>query len=451
MNGMKNWFVGVLAVAGAGFCAGDAGARPPNIVVILADDLGYGDVNCFYPKTKIRTPHLDKMADQGMRFTQFYATAAVCSPTRAALLTGRYGARTGMFGVRCAVLGVDSRGGMPLGETTLPEALKARGYATACIGKWHLGHHKDYWPTRHGFDEFFGILFANNQYTTTSTGKRFLHLYSGKQIVEWNVYQPTLTRRITDRAIGFIKRNRQRPFFLYLPYTAAHTPLFASQAFAGRSPAGTYGDVVEEMDYNIGRVLKTLRDLNLDDNTLVVFTSDNGPATAHGEDGGSSGPFRGGKGDAWEGSVRAPTIAWWPGRIRKGTVSRQVGNSMDLFSTSLALAGIAEPSGRVIDGRDLRPVLFGNGTQSLPVQTFFYGYRGGRPVAARKGPWKLHVERRIGGQMTTLAYPLLYNLNLDRAETTNVAAAHPDIVAEMKAEIAAFKQATRGVRPEFDR
>ncbi|MBW3629327.1 MAG: sulfatase [Gemmatimonadetes bacterium] len=358
----------------------------PNVVVIFADDLGYGDLGAYGHPT-IRTPRLDRMAAEGLKLTQFYTAESVCTPSRAALLTGRLPVRSGMAGDRLRVLFPNSLGGLPQSEITLPEALKERGYATAAIGKWHLGHLPEYLPTRHGFDQYFGIPYSNDM-ESKQRGDPPLPLMRGEQVVEQPADQTTLTRRYTEEAIGFMRANRARPFFLYLPHTFPHVPLFASDEFRGRSPRGLYGDVVEEMDWSVGRILDALRDLGIAERTLVVFTSDNGPWLTRGLQGGSAGLLREGKGSTWEGGMRVPAIAWWPGTIAAGRVSESLASTMDLFPTALAMAGGAPPRDRVMDGVSLLPLL--RGERQPPRDPVFF-YRGTRLFAVRKGPWKAHL------------------------------------------------------------
>ncbi len=426
----------------------------PNIVIIFADDLGWGDLGC-YGHPNIRTPHLDRMAAEGMRFTEFYSAAEVCTPSRAALLTGRYPIRSGMCHDQFRVLRSRSLGQLPDSEITLAEALKSRGYATGCIGKWHLGvpqFNPGGHPRRHGFDFYFGLPHSNDMDPTPIAPKGAgklaeqraewwnAPLYRDDQIIERPADQTTLTRRYTDEAVKFIQRNKAKPFFLYFPHTFPHTPLFASKDFAGKSPRGIYGDVVEELDASVGKVLDTLRAEKLAENTLVFFSSDNGPWLIMNQQGGSAGLLREGKGSTWEGGMRVPGIAWWPGKI-KPTVQRTMASTMDLFPTSLRLAGADVPSDRPIDGLDIRPLLFGTGT--VQREAYFF-YRGTRLMAARVGDYKAHF-------MTQAAYgqpkheehtpPLLFNLKVDASETFNVATNHPAVLAQITAAVEKHKAA----------
>lgn len=419
---------------------------PPNFIVILADDLGYGDLGC-YGHPSIRTPHLDRMASEGMKFTDFYAAAPVCTPSRAALLTGRLPIRSGMCSDTRRVLFPNSTGGLPSDEITIAEALKTKGYATACIGKWHLGHLPSYLPLRHGFDYFFGLPYSNDMDAVTNAPRGAV-VNPEAQIDWWNVPllrnddiierpadQTTLTRRYTEEAIRFIKQNRKKPFFLYLPHTFPHVPLFASQDFKGRSPRGLYGDVVEELDWSVGRILETLRQEKLAGKTLVLFTSDNGPWLTQKLAGGSAGLLREGKGSTWEGGMRVPCLAWWPGRIQAGAVNQALACSMDFLPTFLKLAGVEVPHDRILDGHDLAPLLFGTGPSAR--ETFFY-YRDTQLFAVRKGPFKAHyLTRPAYGRdpVTKHDPPLLYHLARDPSEQFDVAKEHPEVLEDLAREV----------------
>ncbi len=411
-------------------CHAQAAEERPNFVIIFADDLGYGDLACFGHPT-IHTPHLDRMAREGMKFTQFYSAASVCTPSRAALLTGRLPARSGMCSNRRRVLFPDSLGGLPADEITLAEALKSVGYATACVGKWHLGHLPKYLPTRHGFDRYFGIPYSNDMRPTP--------LLRGEDEVEEPADQTTLTRRYTDEAVKFIRENQEQPFFLYFPHSFPHVPLFASDDFLGKSRRGLYGDVVEELDASVGRILSTLRDLDLDEKTLVIFTSDNGPWLTQDLEGGTAGLLRDGKGSTWEGGMREPTLAWWPSRIEAGRVERALASTMDLFATFSSLANVPLPNDRSLDSYDLSPLLFESGESAR--ETLFY-YRGYQLMAVRRGPWKAHF-------ITQTAYrgkapvehnpPLLFHLEHDPREKFNVAEKHPEILALIQNDVRAHR------------
>ncbi len=421
----------------------DRSARMPNFVIIFCDDMGYGDLGCYGHPT-IRTPNLDRMAAEGQRWTDFYVGASVCTPSRAALLTGRLPIRSGMCSDTRRVLFPDSARGLPQSEITISEALKPQGYASACVGKWHLGHLPQFLPTNNGFDYYFGLPYSNDMDRVGGQGRQaFLDpkveywnvpLMRNGQIVERPADQNTLTKRYTEEAIRFIERSRNRPFFLYLAHTMVHVPLFVSDEFRGRSLRGLYGDAVEEIDWSVGRVLETLRRERLAENTLVVFTSDNGPWLTFDQHGGSAGLLREGKGCTFEGGMREPCILWWPGTI-KPAVIHDLGATMDLYTTILRLAGTEPPTDRVVDGLDLRPVLFGRGPS--PRDTMFY-YRGARLYAVRKGPYKAHfiTQSAYGGDKPVEHDPpLLYHLGHDPSEKYDIAKDHPEMIEAIRKEV----------------
>lgn len=464
-------------------------AVKPNVVILFADDLGYGDLGSFgHPY--IRTPNLDAMAREGQRWTDFYVAAPVCSPSRGALLTGRLPVRTGLYGERIGVYFPDDPGGMPEREVTLAEALKAVGYHTGMFGKWHLGDAKTAWPTRHGFDEWLGLPYSNDmdwvnelgideiiklnmqgkvaevaqalsgraeKYAMPQRDYWNVPLYSSRRtalgfedkIVERPAEQTTLTQRYTAAAIDFIRRNADAPFLAYVPYTMPHTPLFRSKEFAQRSLGGRYGDVVEEIDASAGAIRDVLRELGIERNTLVIFTSDNGPWLTMNTEGGLAGLLRHGKGTTFEGGMRVPTVMSWPGRLRPGIVS-EIGSTLDLFRTITALAGADTATG--VDGYDLAPVLFGD-ARSPRVEMPFY--RSGKLYAYRLGAWKLHFVTegayRQPPERTEHATPLLFNLAVDPAERFDVAEAHPDKVAELLVAVQRHRSEVETAPPEFDR
>ncbi len=419
--------VAALAAAGVAQEKKAPPKRPPNVVVIFADDLGYGDLGCFGHPT-IATPHLDRMAIEGLKLTQFYVAECVCTPSRAALLTGRLPIRNGMCSDTKRVLFTDSLGGLPDEEITLAEIAKSKEYATACVGKWHLGHLPQFLPTRQGFDSYYGIPYSNDMKPTL--------LLRGASVIEDPVDQTTLTARYTAEAVSFIRQHRDRPFFLYLPHSFPHTPLFASEKFKGTSRRGLYGDVVTELDDSVGQVLETLRELELADNTLVIFTSDNGPWLIRNEDGGSAGLLRGGKGSTWDGGMRVPTIAWWPGTIPAGRTSTELGCTTDLLATICGFLDTQPPTDRTLDSFDLRPVLLGTGES--PRKSLLY-YRGRQLMAARLGPWKAHFKTQAGygqPQPDVHEVPLLYNLEHDPSEKYDVSKGHPEVIADIRKLVA---------------
>ena len=447
-----------LALAGmmlllAAAPAASRAAKPPNLVIILADDLGYGDLGC-YGHPSIRTPNLDRMASQGMRFTDFYVAACVCTPSRAALLTGRLPIRSGMSGDRLhRVQTKKSPGGLPPEEITIARALKTKGYATQAIGKWHLGHYPQNMPTSHGFDAFYGLRWSNDMEPArgipTNASRSLIPkpewwnpaLIRNDQIIEQPTDLSTLTRRYTEEAVRFIKQNRKQPFFLYFAHTYPHVPLFASPAFKEKSARGLYGDVVEELDWSVGRVLDTLRQQGLAGNTLVFFTSDNGPWLVKDLAGGSAGLLFGGKGSTWEGGMREPGIAWWPGRISAGSVSHELACSMDLFSTCLSLAKVPIPADRIVDGMDMTPMLLGQGPSQRNLMIY---YNGDELYALRKGPYKAHFTTYSGyGKDAPEPHnpPLLFHLPNDPGERFDVAAEHPEVLADIQREVERYRAA----------
>ena len=419
-----------------------AAPPPPNVVIIYADDLGYGDLGCYGSPT-IRTPALDRMAAEGMRFTDFYSAGEVCTPSRAALLTGRYPVRSGMAGGR-RVLFPESAGGLPPEEVTFAEALRERGYVTAHIGKWHLGVHAGSRPNDQGFELSVGLPYSNDMDarpglprgaaaspTPAPDGWNVPLLRNGV-VEEHPVDQTTLTDRYTREALRVIDGAAGRPFLIYLAHTFPHVPLFASTSFRGRSRAGIYGDTVEELDDSVGRILRHLREKGLAENTLVIFSSDNGPWLTQGAQGGSAGPLRDGKGSTWEGGMRVPAIAWWPGRIPPAVCSA-VASTLDVFPTLLALARVPVPGGLELDGRDASPLLFQTGTRS---DTPFLFFRGQELMAVRLNEWKLHFQTQAGyGGSPRERHdpPLLFHLGQDPGERRNVAAEHPERVQELRA------------------
>jgi len=429
-------------------------ADTPNLVLIFIDDMGYGDIGPYGSKLN-RTPHLDKMAAEGMKLTSFYA-APVCSASRAQLMTGSYAPRVSVPGVFFPA----GRNGLNPDEHTVADYLKEAGYATMCVGKWHLGDQREFLPTRHGFDGYLGIPYSNDMgRVSTETGKKVHPLIRDESVAELleDEGQRRITRLYTEEAVKFIENSKDKPFFLYLPHTAMHVPLYPHKDFAGKSNNGTYGDWVEEVDWSVGQVLDTLRRLKLEKNTLVLFTSDNGPWASKGNRGGVSGPLRGSKGGTLEGGVRVPTIAWWPGKIEAGATVDAVSGTTDVLPTFVSLAGGKLRDDVKIDGKDISPILLGETTQS-PHEAWYY-YRGRNLMAVRSGPWKLALRgQSIGMGFRNQPDDIkkagrLYNLADDIGETTDVAAKHPDVVERltklaeaMRADIGDGKPGP-GVRP----
>jgi arylsulfatase A-like enzyme len=407
-------------------------ARPPNVVVIFIDDMGYGDIGPF-GATKQRTPHLDRMAKEGMKLTSFYA-APVCSVSRAQMMTGCYGARVSVPGVYFPGQSM----GLNPSEVTVAERLKEKGYATQIIGKWHLGDQPEFLPTRQGFDHYLGIPYSNDMLKKSADTKiPVVPLLRDEKIVELmdDQAQSRLVEIYTKEAVDFIGRTKDKPFYLYFAHNAVHTPIHPGAAFAGKSQNGRFGDWVEEVDWSVGQVLEALRSQGLDKDTLVVFTSDNGPWLIRGADGGSAGPLRGGKGSTWEGGVREPTIAWWPGHVPAGSVNDAVAGTIDLLPTFVSLAGGTVPATPVIDGRDITPILMGQSKESArEAHYYFSGYD---LQAVRQGRWKLALapqpEDNKKKGVKVAAGLRLYDLDAEIGEQTDVAAQHPDIVAKLKA------------------
>ena len=401
-----------------------AAAHTPNIVFILCDDLGFGDLSCY--GSKIQTPTLDRMAAEGMRFTNFCSADPVCSPSRAALLTGRYPTRVGVP----RVFFPQDKDGLNLDEKTLADILRVRGYKTMCVGKWHLGRPAEFLPTNRGFDAYYGIPYSNDMTPRV--------LMRNTSVVEDNTALDTLTKRYTEQAVSFIRESKDSPFFLYLPQTFPHIPLAASAQFRGKSSQGLYGDVVEELDWSVGEILRTLKETGVDDNTLVMFSSDNGPWYQ-----GSPGKLRGRKNTTYEGGVREPFIARWPKHIPKGRVSNAVCSMMDVFPTVAGLCGAVLPE-KPLDGLDIWPILAGR-KQSLDRDPLLY-FNAWDLQCARWGNWKLHVARHNtaayvpappgGIHNYILPKPELYNLAVDPDESYDVATENPDVVTRMQSKIA---------------
>lgn len=414
------------------------GHRRPNFVVIFCDNLGYGDIGCFGSK-KHRTPHVDRMADEGMRLTSFYSTSGVCTPSRASLMTGCYPRRVNMdvSGLGGAVLRPVANKGLNPKEITIAEILHTQGYATACIGKWHLGDQPPFLPTRQGFDLYFGIPYSDDM--TQREGQPWppLPLMHNETVVEAPANRNTLTKRYTQRVIDFITTNKDRPFFVYLPHAmpgSTRAP-YSSEGFRGKSANGPWGDSVEEIDWSTGEILAALKKLGLDSNTLVVWTSDNG-APRRQPPQGSNLPLGGWGYTTREGGMRIPCVVRWPGRIPAGKTCDELASTMDLLPTFAKLAGTKPPGDRIIDGKDIWPLFSGQAGAKTPHQAFYYYHRD-QFHAVRSGKWKLFLP--LAAKQTNLrgdtkkSPAVLYNLETDLGETTNVASEHPNVVQRLTA------------------
>lgn len=426
-------FIGASAggFAGALLAGGRSASQQakPNIVIIMADDLGYGDIGCFGSEA-IKTPNLDRLATEGVRLTSFFSSAPVCSPSRAGLLTGRYPIRCGVYGVYFPSMGPGTPlihaayglgPGLNLKEITMAEQMKAAGYATCCVGKWHLGDIKPYRPNHRSFDHYLGLHYSNDMVP--------LPLYRNDEIIEKPpVDQNQLTQKYTTEALDWLASNHDRPFLLYLPHTFPHVPLHASPDFRGRSAGGLYGDCIEELDWSTGEILTAIDSYGISDNTLVFFTSDNGPWYQ-----GSPGGLRGRKDETFDGGMRVPGIARWPGVIPAGTESDQMSMNFDLFRTALELGGAEVPQNRAIDGKNIMPLLQGGPS---PHEALFFG-RAKSPQAVRMGHWKYHG--RHNGWAASYAPlprgPMLFNLEDDPDESYNVIALYPDVARKMEAAL----------------
>jgi arylsulfatase A-like enzyme len=437
------WFLW-LGLILSGIPSVHGAVRPPNVVIVYFDDLGWGDLSCF-GAPRIRTPNIDRLAREGTRFTSFYVSQAVCSASRASLLTGCYANRVGIHGA----LGPEARVGLSTNEVTLAQLLRSCGYATAAVGKWHLGRPAEFLPLRHGFDEYLGLPYSNDMWPNHPTARRGsypdLPLIEGDTVIEIMPDQRLLTQRYTERAVSFIDRHRDQPFFLYVAHSMPHVPLHVSPARQGRSAAGVYGDVIEELDDSVGAIVAALDRNQLRDDTWVMVTSDNGPWLSYGNHAGSSGPFREGKGTAFEGGVRVPCVMRWPGRIPAGRTCTEPLMTIDVLPTVAGRVGAPLPP-LPIDGRDVWPVLNGTGTNGERSYWFYYGQN--QLQALRRGRWKLLLPHTAavleghGGGNDGLPIPYrplktgleLYDLENDPAETRNVADEHPRVLETLLAE-----------------
>jgi arylsulfatase A-like enzyme len=420
---------------------------PPNVVIVFTDDQGYGDLGCFGAKG-FTTPNIDRLAKDGIRFTDFHVSQPVCSASRCSILTGCYANRLGIHGA----LGPNARIGINESETTIAEVLKPKGYATGIVGKWHLGHRPQFLPVKHGFDSYFGLPYSNDMWPHHPEAKPGsypnLPLFENDKILNADVGpadQAKLTAQYTERAVKFIAANKDKPFFLYVAHSMPHVPLFPGDKFKGKSEQGTYGDVIQEIDWSVGEILKTLDEHKLARNTLVIFTTDNGPWLSYGNHGGTAGKLREGKGTVWEGGVRTPFVARWPGVIPAGSECREPAMTIDLLPTIAKFAGAELPK-LPIDGRDIGPLLKNEPGAKSPQDAYLHYYNVNELQAIRSGKWKLilpHTYRTMQGQdpgkdgtpgkykPVKLTEPELYDLESDVGESKNVAAANPEVLKRM--------------------
>ena len=405
----------------------------PNFIIIFADDLGYGDLGSYGHPT-IQTPKLDQMAKEGMKLTNFYVAQSICTPSRAALLTGKLPVQTGMYGNR-SVLFPDNAGGLQQSEQTIASALKNLDYNTACIGKWHLGHQEKYMPLNHGFDIFYGIPYSNDmrpegQWDYAREAFPPLPFLDNMDTLGTSLDQSQFIEMFTKRSIDFIEQNKDSPFFIYLAHSAPHTPLIISQDWRGKSDRGAYGDVVEELDNSVGEILNTLRRLQIHKKTFVIFTSDNGPWGWANINGGSAGLLKGNKGSVYEGGYRVPAIAWMPGSIESGIISRSIASTLDLLPTVMSMAGSRGYDLTSLDGLDISKTFFEN----LQVRTDIHYYRQDVLVGLRHGKWKIYIDdpNPWNNEFTKDDLPILYNIDHDPSEKYNIATEHPEVVRKLK-------------------
>ncbi len=449
----------VVAIAQSHLSARESHPDLPNIVVIFIDDMGYADIGPFGAEG-YETPNLDRMAAEGRKFTDFHSATAVCSASRAGLLTGCYPERVSILGA----LGPNAKHGISAEELTLAELCKQKGYATACFGKWHLGHHRQFLPLQHGFDEYYGLPYSNDMWpfhpdyvnfppnvAKRKQGYPNLPLLEGNEIVDEEVTaedQEQLTTDYTERAVDFIARNKDEPFFLYVPHSMVHVPLYVSDKFRGKSGAGLFGDVVMEIDWSVGEILAALEEHGIDEQTVVVFTSDNGPWLSYGNHAGSAGPLREGKGTMFEGGFREPCIMRWPGKIPAGTTCDEFCTTLDLLPTTAATLGVELPDDRVIDGKDITPLIAGEPGAKSPHEAF-YCYYDGQLHGIRTPRWKLHVphpyrtiqDMPVGKDGKPEPYNhieiglALFDMQNDPGETNNFARENLQIVAELQRHV----------------
>lgn len=410
------------------------GRKRPNVIIFFTDDQGYADMGC-YGAEGFDTPNLDELAGDGIRFTDFYVPATVCTPSRAGLLTGRYPKRADLHE---AVLFPYSEHGLSTDEYTMAEMLQENGYSTACIGKWHLGHKQEFMPNKHGFDYYYGVPYSNDMdnhyYQRIDFQAPPLPVFINEQKIEEGPDQRYLTKRYTEEAVRLIKESKDDPFFIYLAHNMPHLPLFVSEAFEGKSELGIYGDVIMELDWSAGEIVKALKETGKYDNTIFVVTSDNGPRV------GSAKPLRGKKGQTWDGGQRVPGIMVWPEEIDAGQTCREMVTTMDLFPTLAGILDAEIPTGHLFDGMDISKLLEKPASVQLPERPLYFYARNGKPEAVRMGKWKLHLDKSVGwNQKDNGAFRVsLYNLDEDIAEQQDVSGQFPDVVEKLSASIRDF-------------
>lgn len=432
----------------------------PNVIVIFMDDMGYGDLSSAGHPT-IQTPNIDRLSNEGLKWTNFYSASSVCSPSRGALLTGRYPIRIGLAGEDHRVFFPESKGGLPVDEITIAEMLKENGYETGMIGKWHLGHLPEFLPTKQGFDYYYGIPYSNDMngvkwgletfFAEPDINMWKVPLMENEQIIELPADQFTITKRYTEKAVQFIEDHSEEPFFLYFAHSMVHTPLFASEDFQDTSKRGLFGDVMHEVDWSVGQIVNKLRALKLEENTLIVFTSDNGPWLMMKEHGGSAGLLKEGKGTTWEGGMRVPGIFYMPGTIEPG-ITTEIGSTLDLLPTIAGLTKAQLPKDRVLDGYDLGSVLYGNG---IGKRKHFIYYRKQEIYAVRKGSFKLHYITENcytpDNQRMEHKNPLLFNVDHDPGEYYDHASEFPEIIDQINLIVEKHKKSVVLLPSELDK
>lgn len=428
----------LLVLISISSCSNQNGSNEirPNIIIFFTDDQGYADVGS-YGAEGFETPHLDLLASEGIRFTNFYVPATVCTPSRAGLLTGRYPKR---YDLHEAVLFPFSNEGLPAKEYTMAEMLKERGYSTSCIGKWHLGHKEEFMPINQGFEKFYGVPYSNDMDNYYYKGIDFqsppLPLYRNTALIESGPDQRFLTKKYTEEAISQIRNRGEKPFFMYLAHNMPHTPLHASPSFQGKSEKGLYGDVIMELDWSAGEIIRVLKEEGIYKNTIFIFTSDNGPEV------GSAEPLRGRKAQTWDGGQRVPGIIAWPDQIPKGVVSDEIVSTLDLFPTLAKISSSKIPEGLIMDGTDISGVLLSPETVKLPERPIYFYARNGDLEAIRLGKWKLHLKKSLGWDENTQGNfeVSLYDLELDSSEQNNVANQFPEVVEKLTTILEAFDE-----------